>query len=78
MNLLDTAQIAQLLNVTREHVTDKLTKAPDFPAPAVNLSRKMRRWDEGEVIAWLTGVRRSPRPSSGSTSPVALADPCAR
>lgn len=70
--LLDTGQIAQLLNVTREHVTDKLTKAPDFPAPTVNLSRKMRRWDEDEVIAWLKkGARRFPQPSSGSTSPKA-------
>lgn len=68
LTLLDTAQIAALLNVTREHVTDKLTKAPGFPAPAVDLSRKMRRWDESEVLEWLRrGARRSPRQSSDST-----------
>lgn len=52
--LLDTGQIAQLLNVTREHVTDKLTKRPDFPQPRVNLNRRMRRWSEADVMDWLT------------------------
>lgn len=70
-DLVDTADIAAILNVTREHVTDKLTKAPGFPAPTVNRSRKLRRWDRAEVMAWLKGGRRSLPPSSGSTSPVA-------
>lgn len=70
--LLDTGQIAQLLNLTREHVTDKLTKQPGFPAPQVNLNRKTRRWSEDEVLEWLKrGARRFPLPSSGSTSPEA-------
>jgi predicted DNA-binding transcriptional regulator AlpA len=51
--LIDTAKIAQLLGVTREHVTDRLTKRPDFPRPAVNLSRRLRRWSEADVRAWL-------------------------
>ena len=41
---LDTADIARLLEITREHCTDRVTKRPDFPAPAVNLSRRLRRW----------------------------------
>ena len=53
-DLIDTGQIADILGVTREHVTDKLTKRPDFPAPAVNVSRKLRRWDRSESnrLAW--------------------------
>lgn len=51
--LIDTAQIAELLGVTRAYVTDRLTKRPDFPAPRVNLTRRVRRWAEPEVRAWL-------------------------
>ena len=49
---LDTGQIAALLGVSRAHVTDKLTKRAGFPAPVVNLSRKMRRWRECDVMAY--------------------------
>ena len=67
--LIDTGDIARLLGVTREHVADRLTKRPDFPAPAVVLSRKLRRWDAEEVRAWLTQAgQRSARPSPGNTT----------
>lgn len=59
MNTIDTAQIAQLLGVTREHVTDKLTKRPDFPTPVVAISRKIRRWDENDVIEWMRQSSRA-------------------
>lgn len=51
--LIDTAQIASILGMTREYVTDKLTKRPDFPKPRIVLSRKMKRWAEADVQAWL-------------------------
>ena len=54
---LDTAQIAQMLGITREYVTDNLTKRSGFPAPSVNLSQKLRRWKASEVNAWI--VQRS-------------------
>jgi excisionase family DNA binding protein len=47
--LLDTGGIADMLGLTREHVTDRLTKQPGFPAPVANLSQKTRRWSEVEV-----------------------------
>ena len=50
--LIDTGTIAQILGVSREYVTDKLTKRPDFPRPRVNVSRRLRRWSEAEVRAW--------------------------
>lgn len=52
---LDTAQIAELLKVTRPHVTDRLTKRPDFPRPVVNLSRKLRRWRRADVERYAAG-----------------------
>lgn len=51
--LIDTADLARILNVTRTYVTDKLTKHPSFPRPAINLNRRVRRWDKSEVMAWL-------------------------
>lgn len=50
--LIDTARIADILGMTREHVTDRITKRPDFPRPALNLSQRARRWRETDVLAW--------------------------
>jgi predicted DNA-binding transcriptional regulator AlpA len=69
--LLDTGQIAALLNLKRGYVTDKLTKRPDFPRPTVDRSQKLRRWKESDVMAWARGERQSPARSPGSTSPAA-------
>jgi hypothetical protein len=55
--LIDTGQIAELLGVTRQHVTNRLTKRPDFPAPCVNRSRRMRKWKEADVWAWARGTQ---------------------
>jgi predicted DNA-binding transcriptional regulator AlpA len=57
--LIDTAQIAQMLGVTREYVTDKLTKRRDFPRPRVNVSSRLRRWSEAEVMAWMQRPKRA-------------------
>ena len=46
---VDTKQIADMLGVKREYVTDRLTKRTDFPKPIVNMSRRLRRWDINEV-----------------------------
>jgi predicted DNA-binding transcriptional regulator AlpA len=59
--LIDTQGIAQILGVTRKHVTDRLTKGPTFPAPVINLSRKTRRWDRAAVMAWLAVDRSGGR-----------------
>lgn len=50
---LDTAGIAAILGVTREHVTDRITKRPDFPKPFINVSRRLRYWRQSEVQAWM-------------------------
>jgi predicted DNA-binding transcriptional regulator AlpA len=56
--LIDTGQIAERLGISREYVTDKLTKRPGFPPPRVNLSRKLRRWSEADVMAWVAKNNR--------------------
>lgn len=51
--LLDTAQIATMLGLTREYVTDRLTKRPDFPKPRFALTRKTKRWAESDIREWM-------------------------
>ena len=50
---LDTAGIAEMLGVTREHVTDRITKRADFPKPFINVSRRLRFWRQSDVHAWM-------------------------
>lgn len=50
---LDTAGIAAMLGVTRVHVTDRITKRPDFPKPFINVSRRLRYWRQSDVQAWM-------------------------
>lgn len=52
---LDTAGIAQLLGLSREHVTDRLTKRLDFPKPYINVSRRTRYWRTTDVLKWMKG-----------------------
>lgn len=59
MDLIDTADIAAMLGVTRQHVTDKLTKQPTFPPPVIDLSQRIRRWDRATVLAWLAQSKRA-------------------
>jgi predicted DNA-binding transcriptional regulator AlpA len=47
---LDTQGIANYLGLSREHVTARLTKRPDFPKPFIN-------WRMADVKAWAEGRR---------------------
>ena len=49
---IDTADMAAFLGFTREYVTDKVTKRPDFPAPALRLNQKAVKWLRSEFDAW--------------------------
>lgn len=55
---VDTAGIAAMLGCTRAHVTDRLTKRPDFPKPFINVSQKMRYWRLADVQAFMQGKRQ--------------------
>jgi predicted DNA-binding transcriptional regulator AlpA len=67
MTTISTENIAQMLGVTRKHVTNRLTKHPGFPAPVINVSQKVRRWDEEEVRRWVAGQSRRAAMSSDAT-----------
>lgn len=60
--IINTAQIAVLLGVSRAHVTDRITKRADFPKPVLNLSRRVRGWSREAVAEW---VRRETRKANG-------------
>lgn len=51
-NEIDASAVAQLLGVTRQHFTDRISKKPDFPKPVVNFSARSRRWRFDEVMRW--------------------------
>ncbi len=53
MNLLDLTDIAERLKLRREYVRDKLVKTGDFPRPAINISQRIRKWEEDAIQAWL-------------------------
>jgi predicted DNA-binding transcriptional regulator AlpA len=54
---MDTQGIADYLGLSREHVTARLTKRPDFPKPFINASRRIRYWRVSDVKAWAEGHR---------------------
>lgn len=49
---ITTSDIAADLELSREYVTDRLVKRPDFPAPALRLSRKTVKWERADFEAW--------------------------
>jgi len=54
---LDTLGIAQLLGMTRDHVTKRITKRMDFPPPSTNTSQRNRRWRRADVLDFKAGKR---------------------
>ncbi len=60
IELIGTAEIAQLLGVSRTYTTDRVTKRPDFPKPVIVVSQKIKRWDRREVLSWMTSTHKSP------------------
>jgi hypothetical protein len=54
-DLVDTGDIAAMLGVTRAHVTNRLSKRPDWPKPVMNLSQRLRRWKREDVLKVVKG-----------------------
>lgn len=52
--LINYAGISQLLGVSIAHARDRLTKRPDFPAPAISVSRRIKSWRKIDVEKWAT------------------------
>ncbi|RYE43818.1 MAG: hypothetical protein EOP24_26600 [Hyphomicrobiales bacterium] len=61
---LDTAGIAALLGCTRAHVTDRLSKRPDFPKPFINVSQKMRYWRLSDIQNFIAGKQTGEKNSN--------------
>lgn len=67
IKLIDSAEIALMLGVNRNHCVSRIMKRPDFPRPAVNVSQKLRRWNLDDVQRWMfKGQRQRPQQSPGS------------
>ena len=56
---LDTAEIAALLRLKRDTVTERIVRRPDFPKPWVHLSQKHRLWRLSDVMAWVDQSREA-------------------
>lgn len=50
---LDTGGIALLLGCPREYVTSQVARRPDFPAPHIEVSRRLRYWRKADVLTWM-------------------------
>jgi predicted DNA-binding transcriptional regulator AlpA len=59
-DLLGTADIARMLGLSRDYITDKLTKKPGFPKPRVAISQKTKRWAREDIEQWMRGPQKSP------------------
>lgn len=51
--MLGTGDIANMLGLSQKWVTDRITKNVSFPKPAINLSRRIRKWRRQDVETWL-------------------------
>lgn len=56
-DLLSTADIARMFGLTREYITDKLTKKPDFPKPRVRVSQKTTLWARADIEQWASPTK---------------------
>lgn len=52
MTLLTPQDMAQMMQMDVVHVR-KLVRQPGFPPPAIDLSRKIRRWSRDSVENWV-------------------------
>lgn len=52
-DLVDSAQLAARLRLSREHVVDRLTKKRGFPRPARFVSQRTRWWSWREIDEYL-------------------------
>lgn len=58
MNLITIDDIAEMFRVGRRTVADHWIHRPDFAPPAVAPTRRTRRWDRAEILAWATPKAR--------------------
>lgn len=52
-----TKDIAEALQLNRDYVTRRVVKRPEFPAPALSLSRKTVLWFRADFERWVEQQR---------------------
>lgn len=57
MSEIDSAMAAQILGISRQHFTDRISKRPDFPQPVTVISRRTKRWRYQDVLRFKEGKR---------------------
>lgn len=57
LNWVSTRDIALMMRLSQEYVTDEVVKRAEFPKPVVNRSQRVRFWDRDQVVNYL---KRSP------------------
>ena len=57
IELIGTKDISRMLGVTQAHVTNRLTKKPEFPKPAMDVSQKLRKWRKEDVLRFMGLVK---------------------
>lgn len=55
--MLNREEIAKMLGISRDHFRKRIEVRPDFPRPALRLSRKTVRWDAETVQQWIERQR---------------------
>lgn len=55
--MLTRQDIAAMLSVSPDHFRKRIEPRPDFPRPALRLSRKTVRWDVEPVRQWIDRQR---------------------
>lgn len=45
-------KVAEFLGISPKHTREAITKKPDFPAPVINASQRMRFWSAEDVKRW--------------------------
>lgn len=59
--MLTITEIAALLSVTPKTARDKIVTQPNFPAPVIRLSQRIRKWSQREVSEYLEKTSRAGR-----------------
>lgn len=49
--------LAKMFPLGRKYIRDTLTKRPDFPPPALQVSQKVKLWDRMDVERWKSRAR---------------------
>lgn len=52
--MIDRQAIASMLGVSVEVLRKRIEPRPDFPRPALRLSRKTVRWEPADIQRWIS------------------------